>query len=213
MDAPRNILQPPADSSNSGHFSRKSSNDYCSDLLAHGAECSCLFNDFLFNEEVYQHASDRLGPWLCSRVSTETKSQQDTASLAHREYLLAQLLFAARDLAQAQLTRGGRLRGDGSVDPMCAECRYVMTGNQLNHAQLCRTGRVLNLLDAISKASPTQIQPERSLKRETLPNPVKGVDEGQPRSSRSSLLESFVERTEYVMNQSARRAPETGAQL
>jgi hypothetical protein len=66
-----------------------------------------------------------------------------------RESLFAQLLFAARDLANYCMG-AGRERTQG----VCVECGAGADG--LGHAPGCRTGRVLGLIDELLEFNPTE---------------------------------------------------------
>ena len=58
---------------------------------------------------------------------------------------LIQLLFAARDLAEAQIEPAG-----SSDLAFCGECLNEEAGGRIAHAALCKTGRVMGVIAALS---------------------------------------------------------------
>ena len=58
---------------------------------------------------------------------------------------LIQLLFAARDLAEAQIEPPGP-----SDAAFCGECLNEEAGGSIAHAALCKTGRVMGMIAALS---------------------------------------------------------------
>jgi len=81
---------------------------------------------------------------------TEIRASVQTLSVryAYREGLIAQLLFAARDLAEAGIL--GRDREPIAEEPApaiwCRECQMTELGGKLTHTGTCKTGRVLGLI-------------------------------------------------------------------
>jgi hypothetical protein len=66
-----------------------------------------------------------------------------------REGLLAQLMFAARDLAQANLVHFGPKDGGSH----CCECHMGELHGCIAHTDKCLTGRVLDILDDLVETS------------------------------------------------------------
>lgn len=74
-----------------------------------------------------------------------------------REALLAELIFAARDLAQQNIL--GKLEyGDSgpSMLSWCRECQWTEHLGQLLHGDTCRTGRVQRIVDALVATLPAE---------------------------------------------------------
>lgn len=108
----------------------------------------------------------------------------EAAAKAEREYYLARLLFAARELAASRFTRSAVCRPDGSVTPMCADCRLEQTSDaRLTHTAECPTGRVLQLLDALMNVPPVPQIPklERRPCEEISPEPASAALQLAPR--------------------------------
>jgi hypothetical protein len=61
-----------------------------------------------------------------------------------RERLISQLIFAARDLAQEQIEPT-----DGTEPAFCTECIADEVNGAIAHERLCRTGRVLVVIDGL----------------------------------------------------------------
>jgi hypothetical protein len=114
----------------------------------------------------------------------------DAFAKAERDYLLARLLFASRELALSRFTRASAFRTD---DAMCADCRLVQASDaRLTHTVECPTGRVLGLLDGLMNVPPVSnfsnlerrpceeisTEPEQAA-RETVP-PAAAQDYGEP---------------------------------
>jgi hypothetical protein len=102
------------------------------------------------------------------KVPEPLRSYVSDLALVDREGLLGQLLFAARDLAQANIYDPRRREPNrlGMFDG-CQECRRKSYLNTKPHLTTCRTGRVLDLVDrilAVGKSSTSQ-----SIKKEAAP--------------------------------------------
>jgi hypothetical protein len=64
-----------------------------------------------------------------------------------RDDLLCQLLFAARNLAEANIINGHSRHGSLHLGLICRECHFGATADGLlHHATSCNTGRVLALI-------------------------------------------------------------------
>lgn len=81
---------------------------------------------------------------LAAHVEADELAREEQRE--HREGLLAQLLFAAKDLAEAQIEPA-----DGDEPAFCNECVVDQYENNLAHEPLCRTGRVLRVLSELCK--------------------------------------------------------------
>jgi hypothetical protein len=70
------------------------------------------------------------------------------ARRAHREGLLAQLLFAARDQAEQNILGGGwpAVADEPAPARWCRECQMTEHLGRLSHTDTCRTGRVLRIV-------------------------------------------------------------------
>jgi hypothetical protein len=70
---------------------------------------------------------------------------------AHREGMLAQLLFAARDLAEQNILGAGWPAVVDMPAPAswCRECQMTERLDRLQHTNTCRTGRVLRIVDEL----------------------------------------------------------------
>lgn len=95
--------------------------------------------------------------------------------------LLARLLFAAGDLARSRVRPRellAMLAGTPIYSAACQECHYVSSGldDPRQHTELCKTGRVLDLLAEILEVVPT---PDSSiLGKETAPAEETRMGEG-----------------------------------
>lgn len=69
---------------------------------------------------------------------TDARSARDI-----REPLLAELIFAARDLAHRNIFE------DSAFSWFCRECQKTQGLSELTHSATCRTGRVLRIVDAL----------------------------------------------------------------
>jgi hypothetical protein len=92
----------------------------------------------------------RMGSGGSGRCADPTYDKREEQK-AQRDALLAQLLFASKDLAEGAL---GTLRPRGKMCVYyCCECRgfAVTAGAMIEHMPTCRAGRVLGILDELAK--------------------------------------------------------------
>ena len=87
---------------------------------------------------------------------TPTAAASTTDADKAREGILARLIFASRDLADHQFIRRGGYR-------LCTDCGVWQVEDKDAHPPVCRTGRVLALLDDLANL---QLSTERSASRD-----------------------------------------------
>jgi hypothetical protein len=90
-----------------------------------------------------------------SQIVPETRD-----SLAITTDLLCQLIFAARDLANANILTSDYRGASGLIpdgNQLCSDCTMHSHGHRLPHTASCRVGRVLAILDGLSNARPASV--------------------------------------------------------
>jgi hypothetical protein len=127
---------------------------------------------------------DRFVASLCPddmivRMTPEDISDMRAWERADRERtrLLAQLLFAARDLAESRIVHAPALAA--SLAPWCAECWEREVTGVIAHRTTCKTGRVLSVLHELTEANTRAPWPA------VLPTDIDDDEDPQPRGSAS----------------------------
>jgi hypothetical protein len=102
-----------------------------------------------------------------SQLAPETRD-----SLASITAFLCQLIFAARDLANANILTSD-YRGPNGLIPdgnqVCSDCVMQAHGRRLPHTASCRVGRVLDLLERLSDLRPAPVSPTIPVRKEDAP--------------------------------------------
>lgn len=143
-----------------------------------------------------------------SRPTRDELTRREYQARAAREYWLAQLMFAGRDLALHQFTRGAGFPVQGQI--LCAECRYLQQGTARDqHDPLCRTGRVLRLIDALVEGAPIPTPPERKLSEDAAYGPLRGVAGELPRALPESIALGY-ERIHEITERAVARCRAVG---
>jgi hypothetical protein len=98
--------------------------------------------------ELIAEIDGALSPQRRGPVAGDPAIAAHDAQVAHREGLLAQLLFAARDLAEQSILGGGWLAVADMPAPACwcRECQMTEHLGRLQHTDTCRAGRVLRIV-------------------------------------------------------------------
>jgi len=131
----------------------------------HGAECP---------DTPGERAPQPLADFVAGRVMVGGPCSQAAFDAARRDYLLAQLVFAAKDLAQRNIASEppGEFAGQLLALTRCRECHMTELQGHLSHTLLCRTGRVLGILDALVA------EPTPQLGKEIAPGEESGAGSG-----------------------------------
>lgn len=111
------------------------------------------------------------------------RASVDVAGAAkdEREYFLSRLLFASRELAISRFTRSTTRLADGSLAPICVDCRMVQSDDRrLDHTPVCATGRVLSALDALMNVPPIPMFERRPCEDKSSSEPAQAAKEALP---------------------------------
>jgi len=123
----------------------------------HSPECPATARRSKLPEPLRSFVTDEAAFIAARQIAQETreliaeihdKMSGMEARRDRRETLLAELVFAARDLAMRNIQRGLTARFADPLGPehsSCAECLMVEHLGRLPHTPTCRTGRVLRI--------------------------------------------------------------------
>jgi hypothetical protein len=112
-------------------------------------------------------------------------------ALRERDVYLAQILFAARHLAESQIKGWHDFRSpDAFID--CLQCgRCCFSGEELVHGHECNVGRVLRLLDALQELPPNP-NIERSVAPSGISSEQAGVGVASPQAPATQFYEPWT---------------------
>lgn len=172
MTRPFSLLRAPADSLAGSATSVHNSSPCCVGIdkpeigLVHADNCIQQGRPYQAGHvpETLHAFLEATGPDdLLVRISPEDalEMQELGAADEHRNSLLIQLLFAARDLAESRIAPICSLIPYSKADRLrCRECGELSaTGDLIEHAGTCRAGRILRIISDLSKSTGKEAVP------------------------------------------------------